>query len=116
MPSDSTTLLSTNEPPDYGSVAGPNRGATVIQDADVTEPTHPGPLKLIPISVAMGLAIFILGLVTSKDNTIVGTATPTITNEFHSLMGIGWYGSAYRVATCSTQFLYGKLYEQLRVK
>ncbi|KAK8037611.1 MFS general substrate transporter [Apiospora marii] len=60
----------------------------------------------------MGLAIFVLGL----DNTIVGTATPTITNEFHSLTGIGWYGSAYRVTTCSTQFFYGKLYEQFRVK
>ncbi|KAK7946305.1 uncharacterized protein PG986_010626 [Apiospora aurea] len=51
-----------------------------------------------------------------SDNTIVDTATPTITNEFHSLTGIGWYGPAYRVTTCSTQFFYGKLYEQFRVK
>ncbi|ROW08156.1 hypothetical protein VPNG_06962 [Cytospora leucostoma] len=50
------------------------------------------------------------------DNTIVGTATPTITNEFHSLTDIGWYGSAYRLTTCSTQFFYGKIYEQFRVK
>ncbi|KAB8245115.1 major facilitator superfamily domain-containing protein [Aspergillus flavus] len=51
-----------------------------------------------------------------QDNTIVGTATPTLTNEFHSLTDIGWYGSAYRLTTCSTQFLFGKLYEQFRVK
>ncbi|KAK8067658.1 hypothetical protein PG996_006770 [Apiospora saccharicola] len=112
MPADSTTLLSTNEAPDYGAVHEANRGATAIQDADGTQIEYPGPLKMVPISIVMGLAIFILGL----DNTIVGTATPTITNEFHSLTGIGWYGSAYRVATCSTQFFYGKLYEQFRVK
>ncbi|KAL4787058.1 major facilitator superfamily-domain-containing protein [Aspergillus varians] len=51
-----------------------------------------------------------------EDNTIVGTATPTLTNEFHALNDIGWYGSAYRLTTCSTQFLFGKLYEQFRVK
>ncbi|RWA08554.1 hypothetical protein EKO27_g6554 [Xylaria grammica] len=50
------------------------------------------------------------------DNTIVGTATPTITNEFHSLTDFGWYGSAYRLSTCSSQFLFSKVYEQWRVK
>ncbi|KAK8877541.1 MFS toxin efflux pump [Apiospora arundinis] len=87
-------------------------GVSNVQDEEVIEPVYLGTIKLVPISIAMGLAIFILGL----DNTIVGTATPTITNEFHSLTGIGWYGSAYRVTTCSTQFFYGKLYEQFRVK
>ncbi|KAK6813035.1 hypothetical protein RU639_010755 [Aspergillus parasiticus] len=70
------------------------------------------PWQQLPVFFAMGLGIFILGL----DNTIVGTATPTLTNEFHSLTDIGWYGSAYRLTTCSTQFLFGKLYEQFRVK
>ncbi|KAI1114798.1 MFS toxin efflux pump [Nemania sp. NC0429] len=70
------------------------------------------PWELVPVFAAMSLAIFILGL----DNTIVGTATPTITNEFHSLTDFGWYGSAYRLATCSSQFLFSKIYEQWRVK
>lgn len=29
-----------------------------------------------------------------QDNTLVETATPSITNEFHSSTDIGWYGSA----------------------
>ncbi|CAI7652177.1 unnamed protein product [Penicillium glandicola] len=66
----------------------------------------------LPVFIAMGLAIFILGL----DNTIVSTAMPTISNEFHSLTDIGWYGSAYQLTTCSTQFLFGKLYTMFRVK
>ncbi len=55
-------------------------------------------------------------LVRVQDNTIVGTETPTITNEFHSLTDIGWYGSAYQLTACSTQFLFGKLYTMFRVK
>lgn len=33
-------------------------------------------------------------LVDSQDNSIVGASAPAITDEFHSLTGIGWYGSA----------------------
>ncbi|KAI1279418.1 MFS toxin efflux pump [Xylaria sp. FL0933] len=80
--------------------------------ADDDEPNYLRPMELVPVFSAMALAIFILGL----DNTIVGTATPTITNEFHSLTDFGWYGSAYRLSTCSSQFLFSKIYEQWRVK
>ncbi|KAE8382044.1 hypothetical protein BDV26DRAFT_37445 [Aspergillus bertholletiae] len=58
------------------------------------------PWQQLLVLLAMGLGIFILGL------TVVGTATPTLTNEFHSLTDIGWYGSAYRLTACSTQFLF----------
>ncbi|KAI1323797.1 MFS toxin efflux pump [Xylariaceae sp. FL0255] len=76
------------------------------------EPDYLQPRELIPVFLAMSLGIFILGL----DNTIIGTATPTITNEFHSLADFGWYGSAYRLATCSSQFVFSKIYEQWRAK
>ncbi|KAJ8127743.1 hypothetical protein O1611_g5893 [Lasiodiplodia mahajangana] len=79
---------------------------------DEGEPDYLQPWGLVPIFAAMALGIFILGL----DNTIIGTATPTITNEFHSLTDFGWYGSTYRLATCSSQFLFSKIYEQFRVK
>ncbi|KAI8953563.1 MFS toxin efflux pump [Xylaria longipes] len=76
------------------------------------EPDYLRPWELVPVFSAMSLAIFVLGL----DNTIIGTATPTITNEFHSLTDFGWYGSAYRLATCSSQFVFSKIYEQWQVK
>ncbi|KAI0809858.1 MFS toxin efflux pump [Xylaria sp. FL0064] len=86
--------------------------------ADDDEPDYLRPWELVPVFSAMALAIFILGLASNMahDNTIVGTATPTITNEFHSLTDFGWYGSAYRLSTCSSQFLFSKIYEQWRVK
>ncbi|PQE10900.1 MFS multidrug transporter protein [Rutstroemia sp. NJR-2017a WRK4] len=59
------------------------------------------------------------------DTTIVATAIPRITNHFHSLDDVGWYGSAYLLCntevlqqqgpyllnhSCSLQPLSGKLY------
>ncbi|KAE8410912.1 major facilitator superfamily domain-containing protein [Aspergillus pseudocaelatus] len=70
------------------------------------------------ITLAVGIGSMIAQQVaaTSTDNTIVGTAAPTLTNEWDSLTDIGWYGSAYRLTTCSTQFLFEKLYEKFCVK
>lgn len=62
------------------------------------------------------LNILLTILVSTQDNTIVGTATPTISDEFNSITDIGWYGSAYQLTTCSTQFMFGKLYTMFRVK
>ncbi|KAI0100590.1 MFS toxin efflux pump [Nemania sp. FL0031] len=90
----------------------PNNLESGARNNEEDEPEYLQPWELVPIFAAMALGIFILGL----DNTIIGTATPTITNEFHSLTDFGWYGSAYRLATCSSQFLFSKIYEQFRVK
>ena len=43
-------------------------------------------------------------------------AIPQITDEFHSLPDIGWYGSAYLLTCCSFQLLFGKLYTFYAVK
>lgn len=45
-----------------------------------------------------------------QDNSIISTAIPKITNDFHSLHDVGWYASAYLLATCSLTLPYGKLY------
>ena len=36
-----------------------------------------------------------LALNSMTDQTILGTAVPQITNDFHSLQDVGWYASAY---------------------
>lgn len=41
------------------------------------------------------LSLFMGTLLVALDQTIIGTAIPTITDEFHSLGDVGWYGSAY---------------------
>jgi MFS family permease len=46
-----------------------------------------------------------------KDQNIISTAIPQITDEFHSLDDIAWYGTAYLLTTCSFQLLMGKIYK-----
>lgn len=50
------------------------------------------------------------------DRTIVATAIPTITDEFHSLGDIGWYGSAYMLTTSAAQLVFGRLYKFYSMK
>lgn len=35
---------------------------------------------------------------------------PTITDQFHSLGDVGWYGSSYLITSCAFQLLFGKIY------
>ncbi|KAJ5949387.1 hypothetical protein N7454_000971 [Penicillium verhagenii] len=50
------------------------------------------------------------------DRTIIATAIPRITDEFHSLGDIGWYGSAYMLASASAQLLFGRIYKFYDIK
>jgi hypothetical protein len=51
---------------------------------------YPTGLKLNLVSLALCLSVFLMAL----DNTIIATAIPKITDQFHSLDDVGWYGSA----------------------
>ncbi|OBR16498.1 Efflux pump [Colletotrichum higginsianum IMI 349063] len=50
------------------------------------------------------------------DSSIIVTAIPAITDEFHSLKDIGWYGSAYHVANAAFQPLTGRIYRYFSSK
>ncbi|KAJ6466534.1 major facilitator superfamily domain-containing protein [Mycena vitilis] len=78
----------------------------------VEEMEYPQGLKLGVLIAALALAVFLVAL----DNTIIATAIPRITDEFQSLDDVGWYGSAYLLATASVQLLFGKFYTFLPIK
>ncbi|KAI8183911.1 Efflux pump mlcE [Colletotrichum sp. SAR 10_77] len=60
---------------------------------DVDEgPKHVTGYKLLFAMAALNLSAILINL----DNAILSTATPTITNEFHSVKDIGWYFIAGR--------------------
>jgi MFS family permease len=61
-------------------------------------------------------AINMIPLTITKDRLIVVTAVPRISDQFHSVNDIGWYGSAYLLLQCSSQLLFGKLYTFFSVK
>ncbi|KAI1115791.1 major facilitator superfamily domain-containing protein [Nemania sp. NC0429] len=63
-------------------------------------------LKLLLLLVSVGLVFFVLLL----DNSIISTAVPKITSEFHSLPDVGWYAGAYSLTGSVLQPLTGKIY------
>ncbi|KAJ8069664.1 hypothetical protein OCU04_000096 [Sclerotinia nivalis] len=82
----------------------------VMTSADGVE--YPTGVKLQLITLALCLSVFLMAL----DNSIIATAIPKITDQFHSLDDVGWYGSAYLLTTASFQLLFGKFYSYFSIK
>jgi hypothetical protein len=66
---------------------------------------YPNMAKLIPILVAIIMSVFLVAL----DMTIIATAIPAITDQFHSLQDVGWYGSAFFLTIAGFQSTWGKI-------
>jgi MFS family permease len=73
---------------------------------------YPGKIKTALIMIGIYLSVFCLAL----DNSIIATAIPRITDQFHALDDVGWYASSYLLTTCAFQLSYGKLYTFYPVK
>ncbi|OKL58655.1 hypothetical protein UA08_06334 [Talaromyces atroroseus] len=76
------------------------------------EPEYPGIVKVILIVSSLFITVFLVAL----DQTIIGTAIPKITDQFHSVGDVGWYGSAYFLTSTALQPTYGRIYKILSVK
>lgn len=73
---------------------------------------YPSAFPLVMIVLALVCSIFLVAL----DMTIVATAIPRITDQFHSLDQVGWYGSAFFLTLGSFQATWGKLYKYFPLK
>lgn len=73
---------------------------------------QPNAARLWLIMSCTFLSLFLVAL----DRTIVTTAIPRITDEFHSLDDIGWYGSAYMLTGAASQPLFGRMYTVYNTK
>ncbi|KAF4979889.1 hypothetical protein FZEAL_4000 [Fusarium zealandicum] len=68
--------------------------------------------KLTSLMISITLAAFLMLL----DMSIIVTAIPRITSDFHSLRDVGWYGSSYNLASAALQPLSGKIYTYFKSK
>ncbi|CAI7577351.1 unnamed protein product [Penicillium palitans] len=93
----------TSYPPEKGDAEEPN-----LDD----EAQYPHGFKLFIIVAALGMSIFLVAL----DMTIVATAIPKITDQFHSLNDASWYGSAFFMTTGGFQSTWGKVYKFFPLK
>ncbi|KAJ5917203.1 hypothetical protein N7466_010757 [Penicillium verhagenii] len=111
---ESSTLSSihvTNIPNDPESPALPEKVDAEELYLD-DEAQYPHGIKLFIIVVALGMSIFLVAL----DMTIVATAIPKITDQFHSLDDASWYGSAFLMTTGGFQSTWGKIYTYFPLK
>nr|QNC49733.1 Hfaza1C [Hypoxylon fragiforme] len=81
-------------------------------DAEEKQVEYVTGIKLALVLAALTIVYFLIML----DNTILATATPFITDEFHSLLDVGWYSSAFQLASSALQPLGGKIYSKLNSK
>ncbi|KAM0123972.1 hypothetical protein ACHAP3_010726 [Botrytis cinerea] len=81
-------------------------------DSDIAEQQYVTGMKLRLIVFSLTLACFLMTL----SSSVLATAIPRITSEFHSVEDIGWYGSAYLLSNCAMQPLSGKLYTYFSLK
>ncbi|KAE8140854.1 putative efflux pump antibiotic resistance protein [Aspergillus pseudotamarii] len=82
------------------------------EEVDSESAKYPSGLKIALVFWALCLTVFLVAL----DQTIIATAIPTITSQFHSVEDIGWYGSVFLLTNCSFQLFFGKLYTLFPLK
>ncbi|USP74915.1 hypothetical protein yc1106_02189 [Curvularia clavata] len=71
------------------------------------------PFKIVlPAMIAIWLAFFVVAL----DRTIIGTAVPTISQQFQSFGDIAWYESGYLLPFCVLQLSFGRIYRYYSAK
>ncbi|KAF7563414.1 hypothetical protein G7046_g725 [Stylonectria norvegica] len=75
--------------------------------ADAEKNYQPKTLKFWIIILSMYASIFLVAL----DRMIIATAIPAITDEFHSIQDIGWYGSSYMLTAAIFNLLFGRIYQ-----
>jgi hypothetical protein len=80
------------------------------QDVDNAE--YPKGIHLFTIILGLVMAMMLAVM----DMTILATAIPHITDQFHSLDDVGWYASVYFVTVASSQSAWGKAYKYFDLK
>ena len=84
----------------------------IEKEAPANEVQYVTGLKLWLLMMPLCFTFFLVLL----DVSIIATAIPQITNDFHSLADVGWYGAAYQLSSAAMQPLTGKLYVNFKNK
>ncbi|KAK3944725.1 putative HC-toxin efflux carrier [Diplogelasinospora grovesii] len=98
-------------------------GSAVLRSDEEVKPQaiqHPAPAPpSYPTGFAFGITLFALFIslfCVALDSTIIATAIPRITDQFHALQDVGWYGSSYLLTKCAFQLPFGKTFRLFSLK
>jgi len=90
-----------------GDQDGSQNGPSGHRDGHDPDLFQPKTVRFWAVLVCNFLCLLLVAL----DRTILATAVPRITDEFAALGDIGWYGSAYMLATACAQLVSGSIYK-----
>ncbi|KAJ9620668.1 hypothetical protein H2204_012223 [Knufia peltigerae] len=97
-------------------------------EEDSEENYKPKTIKFWMVMLGLYCALFVVALGSDdktdfedvcfnrQDRTIISVAIPEITDTFHSLDDVGWYGSAYMITGASFSLVFGKIYKHYSIK
>lgn len=96
-----------------GESAGPPPSPTSAVVEEKANPLYqPKTLKFWMTLVCNFMALFLVAL----DRTIIATAVPRISDDFHAIEDVGWYAAAYMLTTSCAQLVYGRIYKFYNMK
>ncbi|KAK8017636.1 MFS multidrug transporter, partial [Apiospora rasikravindrae] len=98
--------------PTAGGGGGDTCGGDLTQEKTGESVEYISGFRLLAVMIAVVLAAFLMLL----DISIISTAVPRITSDFHSLPDVGWYAGAYQLANSCLQPLTGKFYTEFSAK
>lgn len=75
-----------------------------------TQPFRSGYLSSWRLGIVI-TCLFFGAFLIALDTNIVNVAVPKISDEFHSLQDVAWYGTAYLLTITAFQPIYGSLYK-----
>lgn len=104
------TILSNKE--NEAHATGEFSSANSLRTEDKSKSDPAQPLHTVLIMIPVTWAYFLVML----DNSVITTAIPSITSHFNSLLDIGWYGSAYQLASSAFVPMSGKIYTHFSTK
>ncbi|KAH8424836.1 MDR family MFS transporter [Aspergillus melleus] len=97
---------------DINATADTSNNDKLVSDNSDDEVEYPQGANLAATVMALLLSIFLASL----DMTIVATAIPKITDQFHGLDKISWYSSAFFMTNGGFQSFWGKAYKFFPLK
>ena len=98
--------------PGKDTTSGNDEGQEKPNPDDAKPDEYPSGLRLVFVVLALVLSIFLVSL----DLTIVATAIPKITDEFHGLGNVSWYSAAFFMTIGGFQSAWGKAYKHFPLK
>ncbi|KAF6820853.1 major facilitator superfamily transporter [Colletotrichum plurivorum] len=87
-------------------------GSQSAEDDKPEEGDYASGIKLLILMTSLLLCQFLVAL----DMSIIATAIPKITQEFHSLDQVGWYGSGFLLTLAAFVSLWGKAFKHASIK